>query len=280
MWQKRVNLVVATLTALLFIAVLLPYLQRQIELARRVQSKNNLKQIGLALHNYESTHSVFPPGGVFGLEHQSLHGWMTFFLPYMDDSPLFNTINLSEPWNSVHNAGKVLNRARFYENPSQPVTERFWEFPVAHYGGNSHMMAVNSSVTYQSIKDKTRTFFAGELAGQFLPWACPYNWRHLDGIAAKPLVFGWRNHRSCCFVFADGHVGEVANNVSKDVLEIMRGPDLSGFGANVLNIQTPSTFTCPVEAEFWSFSYGDGVRTEIVRNHRGEILSKKRMTGK
>ncbi len=93
-------LVVIAIIAVL-IALLLPAVQQAREAARRSQCKNNLKQIGLALANYESTFQVFPFGK--GLSYAapapvyarwSVH---SMILPYMDQQPLYNQLNFSTP---------------------------------------------------------------------------------------------------------------------------------------------------------------------------------------
>lgn len=102
-------LVVIAIIAIL-IALLLPAVQQAREAARRTQCRNNLKQIGLALHNYHDTHNIFPYStmndgamtasttertilGSRGLNHR---GW-SLLLPYIDQAPLYNQINFSEP---------------------------------------------------------------------------------------------------------------------------------------------------------------------------------------
>ncbi|WP_397568337.1 DUF1559 domain-containing protein [Schlesneria sp. T3-172] len=103
-------LVVIAIIAIL-ISLLLPAVQQAREAARRTQCKSNLKQIGLALHNYHDVYNAFPPGNmdysanwnnnVPFVDPGPQWGWPTFILPQLEQGPLFNqlspnTIRLSE----------------------------------------------------------------------------------------------------------------------------------------------------------------------------------------
>ncbi|MGQ0636982.1 MAG: DUF1559 family PulG-like putative transporter [Planctomycetaceae bacterium] len=86
-------LVVIAIIAVL-IALLLPAVQQAREAARRTQCKNNLKQIGLALHNYNDTHSILP-AATFDTNPAipQRWGWMTMILPFIDQAPLYSSLN-------------------------------------------------------------------------------------------------------------------------------------------------------------------------------------------
>ncbi|MBA4032671.1 MAG: prepilin-type cleavage/methylation domain-containing protein [Planctomyces sp.] len=92
-------LVVIAIIAIL-IALLLPAVQQAREAARRTQCKNNLKQLGLALHNYHDNSLVFPPGWIGYNANNSANafsgwGWNAMILPFLDQAPLYNTIQPS-----------------------------------------------------------------------------------------------------------------------------------------------------------------------------------------
>ncbi|MFO1044045.1 MAG: DUF1559 domain-containing protein [Planctomycetaceae bacterium] len=94
-------LVVIAIIAVL-IALLLPAVQQAREAARRSQCKNNLKQIGLALHNYHDTMNIFPPESIWALGNVGGYtprnfSWLTLILPYIDQAPLYNSTNFSQP---------------------------------------------------------------------------------------------------------------------------------------------------------------------------------------
>ncbi|MCA9051199.1 MAG: DUF1559 domain-containing protein, partial [Planctomycetaceae bacterium] len=108
-------LVVIAIIAIL-IALLLPAVQQAREAARRTQCKNNLKQIGLAFHNYHDTHRQFPLPAVIGLRLGAgldiVQGssWCTMLLPYIDQAPVYSIYdtNLS-PYNPANaNAVKTI----------------------------------------------------------------------------------------------------------------------------------------------------------------------------
>lgn len=93
-------LVVIAIIAVL-IALLLPAVQQAREAARRSQCKNNLKQIGLAFHNFESTFSYLPSSIRPVSTTSTRLAALTALLPYLDQAPLFNQYNQANNWDST-----------------------------------------------------------------------------------------------------------------------------------------------------------------------------------
>ena len=87
----------------ILVALLLPAVQAAREAARRMQCSNNMKQIGLALWNYESTYKCFPPAFTTDANGKPLHSWRTLILPFMEQSNLYSQIDLNKPWDDPVN---------------------------------------------------------------------------------------------------------------------------------------------------------------------------------
>ena len=125
-------LVVIAIIAVL-IALLLPAVQQAREAARRTQCKNNLKQLGLALHNYHDTFLKFPAvvigtnapaqGITFPGSGTSSMGisWLIGLMPYFDQTPLYNTANFNLPMTNAANATLVSAHIPAFNCPSDPA---------------------------------------------------------------------------------------------------------------------------------------------------------------
>jgi len=180
-------LVVIAIIAIL-IALLLPAVQQAREAARRTQCKNNMKQIGLALHNYESSYNAFPPGWVVGGSPASNNfGWAVFILPQMEQNNIYSALNFMQVYSTTdtnltgtqnnyrcasdNGSGAVgnLSRANYagvimstYTNPTTgaTVTNALGSGTATHGGG---MFGLNSSRRFRDMKDGTsNTIVVGE----------------------------------------------------------------------------------------------------------------------
>lgn len=109
----------------ILVGLLLPAVQQAREAARRMQCSNNLKQLGLAVHNFESARkqvptSLRPPSNVSGSGEQSRVSVLTDLLPYLEYSTVYNNYNKSINWNQGSNVALSQTRIPTFICPSNP----------------------------------------------------------------------------------------------------------------------------------------------------------------
>jgi prepilin-type N-terminal cleavage/methylation domain-containing protein/prepilin-type processing-associated H-X9-DG protein len=152
-------LVVIAIIAVL-IALLLPAVQAAREAARRAQCLNNLKQLGIALHNYHDALSVFPPGYLSASrfidgETDTAPGWSwaAMILPQLDNGPLYSATNVYLPIQSPANATAAQTQLSTFLCPSdQPPPEG--TFPVTD--GLGFTLATVAPISYAACTGSDR----------------------------------------------------------------------------------------------------------------------------
>ena len=107
-------------TILLVVAMLLPSVRSSREAARRNSCNSNLKQIAFALNNYEAVHGAYPPAYTVDAEGRPLHSWRTLILPYLEQKALYESIDLTKPWDDPANEQARNTSLSVYQCPSLP----------------------------------------------------------------------------------------------------------------------------------------------------------------
>ncbi|TWT34839.1 DUF1559 domain-containing protein [Blastopirellula retiformator] len=121
------------------IALLLPAVQQAREAARRMSCQNNLKQLALALHNYESAHRCLPPSRLdpdveiydnTGND-SAYQSWTTLILPMIEQGNLSDLIDYKQAWSASANRPAVSQQLDAFQCPSTPGSDRVDSFWVA-----------------------------------------------------------------------------------------------------------------------------------------------------
>jgi prepilin-type N-terminal cleavage/methylation domain-containing protein/prepilin-type processing-associated H-X9-DG protein len=108
----------------ILIALLLPAVQKVREAANRASCTNNLKQMGLALHNYHDSFETFPPGHL-DIDSNNHHSWVPFILPYLEQDNLYKQYTFDVSWDQAPNdAGTNQHEIKTLLCPSAPPNRK------------------------------------------------------------------------------------------------------------------------------------------------------------
>jgi type II secretory pathway pseudopilin PulG len=224
---RSIGVVLAVLVIMaVLITLLLPATQQAREAARRTQSNNNLKQIGLALHNdADANDGSFVPGGTFDANGTPMHSWQTSLLPYLDQAVLYNQIDRSRPWTDPLNSTPFRTMVPTYLNPSVP-SNQVRGYAPSHYAANARVFRPNVRMKITDVTDGTsNTMMGGEVASGFKAWGDPTNTRDpAAGLGHGATQFGRPDGTGANILLMDGSVRFVSPNIDPQVMRNLGTP--------------------------------------------------------
>jgi len=144
--------------------------QTQRDRARNAQSINNLKQIGLAFHNYNSANDKFPAAAILGPDGKPPHSWRVAILPYIEQNDLYQQYKFDEPWDSPSNRKLLDKMPVIYRHPLSKSTTSASYFV---FTGKETLFPGNEGSKLADITDGTSNTILAVEANQDIPWTKP-----------------------------------------------------------------------------------------------------------
>ncbi len=158
------------------VGLLLPAVQAAREAARRMQCSNHLVQLGMAIHNYEMVHQVYPPGTlndrgpIQHLPNGYHHNWIVQILPFIEQRNVYRNIDQNQTIYAKVNARIRAHEISLLRCPSNASTGPYSNYAAVHHDSeapidvtNNGVFFLNSRVRYDDISDGTsHTLFVGE----------------------------------------------------------------------------------------------------------------------
>lgn len=210
------------------VGLMLPAVQKTREAASRNQSANNLKQIALAMHNYESAYGKMPAAAIVDKKGKKLLSWRVQILPYIEQDNLYKQFKLDEPWDSDNNKKLIPLMPRIYQDPRQPPGEpgqTYYKVFVGKTGGFDWI----KGRSFAGITDGTSNTIMVAGGGDPVIWSKPDDF---EFDYDKPLPDIRKPFPVLIVAMFDGSVRVIAPNVPEKTLKDMINP----ADGNVINL--------------------------------------------
>jgi prepilin-type N-terminal cleavage/methylation domain-containing protein/prepilin-type processing-associated H-X9-DG protein len=258
----------------MLIALLIPAVQSSREAARRTVCKSQLRQLGLALHNYHEVNRCFPPGSyVMGpsFPMQSGWGWGAMVLPYVELPGLSKQINFSLKTGDSQNLSLIAQPIPLFRCPSEigpdsvlcvPTTGPSYRLAAGNYCGSDGVLSAMSRTRIADITDGTTTTlmlgervvqpggdsqlpfssawcgqvaFADEYDLRSVPYLSPSVSHPINASLTDPSCFGSRHPTGANFALADGSVVYLAEGIDQAVFMALG----TAAGGESVNVESP-----------------------------------------
>lgn len=183
--------------------------------AQRAQSANNLKQLGLALHNFESAYKTFPATAGLDDEGEPMISWRVAVLPFLGEQELFNEFNLEEPWDSEHNLALLERMPEAYRHPKRETKPGHTVYQALV--GEETLLRLKGPTRLRDVADglSNTAMVVETQAERAVPWTAPQDYEvNMDDPSAGLFVDGF-----CAFLFGDASVQRLPDSIDLDILK-------------------------------------------------------------
>ncbi|WP_158545547.1 DUF1559 domain-containing protein [Bremerella cremea] len=155
-------------------AVMLPAITQAKRAAQQMTSANNMKMIGLALHNYHDTYGAFPPAYTVDAAGQPLTSWRVLILPFINENYLYSQYDLSQPWDSPQNLPLASQTPAILTSPALQTQYNPGMTTYVALAAPNTLLNTQKSVSFPNITNGTSNVIAVvEDGSNPVPWTKP-----------------------------------------------------------------------------------------------------------
>jgi prepilin-type processing-associated H-X9-DG protein len=200
-----IELLVIIGVIVILIALLLPAVRTSRPAGRRLECSNNLKQIGLALQNYEATYHALPPAYTVDASGKRLHSWRTLILPFCEQQALYEKIDLSKAWDDPANAEALQSVFGAYRCPAANCPPNHTTY-LAVVAPGGCLRPIEPRPLSEITDEHSQTLMVVEVDSQHaIPWMAPTDAdeKLLLGLGPKTTLAHAGGMNAA---FVDGHV--------------------------------------------------------------------------
>ncbi|MGB7346145.1 MAG: DUF1559 domain-containing protein [Pirellulaceae bacterium] len=224
----RVTAEIPIATTGVLVGLLLPAVQAAREAARRMTASNNLKQIGLGIHNYHAAYKKLP-GPIRDKDGNALLSWRVAILPFIEEQALYQQFHLDEPWDSEHNIKLVDQMSQTFQDPSLPLPQGQTVFRMMI--GEDLFANPEGDTGFRDITDGlSNTIMCMEMdASEAVTWTKPTT-TELNRDNLVPQM-GRAHPGGCHVLMGDGAVIFITHSIDQELLRNL----LTRAGGEVVN---------------------------------------------
>ena len=191
---------------------------RPMTASARARSSNNLKQIGLAMHNFHDTTGVLPAAAIVDKKGKALLSWRVAILPYIEQDNLYKQFKLDEPWDSEHNMKLAKVMPKVYALPYDEGKPGHTHYRV--FVGNGAAFDMVQGIKLAQFTDGTSNTLLVFEGAEGTPWTKP---DEIEFDVQKPMLkhLRFEGDKVCQLLFADGSVRAVPSKLPEDTLKLL-----------------------------------------------------------